>query len=482
VYSAINSLDSPLITEKQDDNAITLPWLIRGKELTEDYVEYPVRYGKRTILTPDAKPLWTKLVCSANDLKDIHELPLAEIISFLVKVGYALDIESNSYVQRAIKLTRDASNLTEPIIRSSYYLMQEMFSIPSLSGMIRPIGYEYLDGWVKKQTVFGEASIKAVGVRTLHIPAGNVPAISALSIINGALTKGDTLIKLPSNDPVTAWAIIKTMMDINPQHPVTKHMSVAYWKGGDSDVEKELIRPTRIEKIVAWGGHFSIAHIKSLIGPGIDLVTLDPKFSISVITKEAFSEDKRWLFAAQRAAQDVGYFNQDACLSSKVIYVETNPENAVQFGKMVYGYLASDQINLSTKPKSYPLALKQELDTIRYLDDFEVYGGEQNEGAVIVSKDYLSKVDFADSLCSKTVNIIPIKKINDMLPAINIATQTIGVYPERAKVMYRDEFIRAGAQRLVTLGGAAKGMIGMPQDGLELSRRMVKWVVDESST
>ncbi|MHA1988402.1 MAG: acyl-CoA reductase, partial [Promethearchaeota archaeon] len=216
MYSAINTLDSPLITEKQDDNVITLPWLIRGKELTEDYVEYPVRYGKRSILTPDAKQLWTELICSANDLKDIHEIPLSEIISFLVRVGYALDNESNPYVKRAIELTNDASNLTEPIIRSSYYLMQEMFSIPSLSGMNRPIGYEYLDSWVKRQTVFGEAAIKAVGCRTLHIPAGNVPAISALSIINGALTKGDTLIKLPSNDPVTAWAIIKTMMDLDP--------------------------------------------------------------------------------------------------------------------------------------------------------------------------------------------------------------------------------------------------------------------------
>ena len=106
--------------------------------------------------------------------------------------------------------------------------------------------------------------------------------------------------------------------------------------------------------------------------------------------------------------------------------------------------------------------------------------GENNEGAVIVSKDYLSKVDFADSLCSKTVNIVPIKSVSDVRSAINVATQTIGVYPENVKVNYRDDFIRAGAQRIVTLGTAARGMIGMPQDGLELARRMVKWVVDES--
>ncbi|OLS26013.1 MAG: hypothetical protein HeimC3_12870 [Candidatus Heimdallarchaeota archaeon LC_3] len=479
MYPVIQSVDEKIVVDRDKDAVITLPWLVRGKEILENMVEYPVRYGKRTILTPDAKLLWSELVCASNNLRDIHELLLSEIINFLVKVGHALNIDSNKYLQRAIDLSIDASNLTEPIIKSSYYMLQELFSIPSLTGMIRPVGYEYMDGWVKRPTSFGEASIKAVGVRTLHIPAGNVPAISALSIINGALTKGDTLIKLPSNDPVTGWAILRTMIDVDPNHPVTKHMSVAYWKGGDTVVEKELINSTRIEKIVAWGGHNSIAHIKSLIGPGIDLVTLDPKFSISVITKEAFMQDN-WNRAARRAAQDVGYFNQDACLSSKVIYVETDPEKAMTFGKMVYNYLTSDSLELSSKPKSYPLALKQELDSIRYLDEFEVYGGDQGEGAVIVSKEYLSKVDFANRLCSKTVNIVPIESISDMLPEINVTTQTIGIYPESVKMNYRDDFIRAGAQRIVTLGGAAKGMIGMPQDGLELARRMVKWVVDES--
>ena len=71
-------------------------------------VEYPVRYGNRTLLTPDAKLLWPELICSSNDLKDIHSTPLSEIINFLVSVGYALNIDENIYLQRAIDLTKDA--------------------------------------------------------------------------------------------------------------------------------------------------------------------------------------------------------------------------------------------------------------------------------------------------------------------------------------------------------------------------------------
>ena len=155
MYTTIGSSDDSLLQENIDDTGITLPWLVRGKELSENFVEYPVRYGKRVLYTPDVKQLWPELICSSNDLKDIHDIPLAEIIAFLVKVGYELNIDTNPYLQHAIELTKDASNLTEPIIKASYHMLREMFSVPSLSGMIHPIGYDYLDGWVKKKTIFG---------------------------------------------------------------------------------------------------------------------------------------------------------------------------------------------------------------------------------------------------------------------------------------------------------------------------------------
>ncbi len=72
-------------------------------------------------------------------------------------------------------------------------------------------------------------------------------------------------------------ALARTMIDIDPNHPITKHISVAYWKGGDELVEREIYRAANIEKICAWGGFASVKHITKYIQPGIDLITLDPK-------------------------------------------------------------------------------------------------------------------------------------------------------------------------------------------------------------
>ena len=61
------------------------------------------------------------------------------------------------------------------------------------------------------------------------------PVVAALSVIRGALVKSDNIIKLPSNDPLTATAILETMRDIDSNHPVIKHFSTIYWKGGDQE-------------------------------------------------------------------------------------------------------------------------------------------------------------------------------------------------------------------------------------------------------
>src|SRR3546814_5944892 len=37
-------------------------------------------------------------------------------------------------------------------------------------------------------------------------------------------------------------AAARTMIDMDPDHPLTRHLSVAYWKGGDEEVEQYLYR------------------------------------------------------------------------------------------------------------------------------------------------------------------------------------------------------------------------------------------------
>ena len=164
---------------------------------------------------------------------------------------------------------------------------------------------------------------------------------ATLTIAQNAITRSDAIIKAPSNDPLTAVAIARTMIDMAPDHPLTRHLSVAYWKGGDAVVEDALYQPRNIEKLVAWGGLASITHIAKYVQPGIDLITLDPKLSSTIIGRQAFADEATMRTVAERLANDIGCNNQEGCVNARVIYVQTGTDaagvaNANRFGAMVY--------------------------------------------------------------------------------------------------------------------------------------------------
>ena len=49
---------------------------------------------------------------------------------------------------------------------------------------------------------------------------------------------------------MTAMALARTLAEIAPNHPLTNHLTVAYWKGGDENIEQQLFRPEHIERLL----------------------------------------------------------------------------------------------------------------------------------------------------------------------------------------------------------------------------------------
>ncbi|MHA2299124.1 MAG: acyl-CoA reductase [Candidatus Hodarchaeales archaeon] len=457
-----------------------IDFIIRGKIYSGNDMEFSSRDGTMIFTVPSPVNLLSKIVLRDHSslVKDFSSTSVQEIINFLAEVGKELDYNRNPLMQEACALSIPFNGLTPSIIEASYRQVPMFFSEPILKTMVEnEIGSRYLDGWVDVPVLAGKAKVRAYGTKALHIIAGNVPLVAALSVIRGALIKSDNIIKLPSNDPLTATAILTTMRDVDKSHPVVRHFSAVYWKGGDQDFEKRLINPYNLEKIVAWGGHNSIKHIKSLVGPGIDLITLDPKFSISIIGDKAFESETSMVIAAFLAANDSAAFNQEACVTSRSHFVKTTPVKASRYSRYLYMFMQEQDPSISTKPKSFPSSLKESIDSLRYMDGFyEVIGGEDGEGAVITSLAG-EPVEFFPSC--KTVNVIPVQDYQEALDCVTIATQTVGVYPETLKDELMDELVARGVQRFVSLGQAAGGGIGLPHDAIEPMRRACKWIVNE---
>jgi Acyl-CoA reductase (LuxC) len=464
--------------------------IIRGKIIDSDLIEFGGRgKGQFRFWSPDPHKFIDQLPLGhPGKLAELYELSFGQICDYLEELGKRLDMKTNPHLQRALEGSYLTAPTTKPIVHHSYKTLHRAFDRTVVNEVVeKTVGVKYLEGWVDTPLADGRiARIRAFGARQLHIVAGNAPMISALTIVRNAVSRSDTIIKSPSNDPFTALAIVRTMVDMAPEHPLTRHISVGYWKGGDEVLERQLYQPHNIEKIVAWGGLSSVKHVTKYIQPGLELISLDPKRSISIIGKEVFASEQNMREAARKLAIDFGSMNQAGCVNSRMAYVESGTsdeglEKLKQFGQYAYDALLQLPEHQSTKPKEYDSELKSNVDAVRMQDDwYHVIGGEDDEGAVIVSL-LPEPVGFSDHLDHRTVNIIPIENMDEVLRACDAYTQTVGIWPEALKEPLRNTLPLYGAQRIISLGFATTSSIGLPQDSIEPLRRALKWIVDEVS-
>jgi len=468
-----------------------VPLIIRGRLIEDAELEFGGRGGDVRFSTADVRKHLGELVLRApSALEDLYCLSFGELLDFMSELGSRLVLERNPHLEAAFELSRRTSGLTDELLRNVYRSLPRLLERRYLETMIeRSVGVRALEGWVEERLPNGaRVAVRAFGARSVHIVAGNNPGVSALTLARVALTRSDAIIKSPSNDPLTANALVRTMVEMAPTHPITRHLSVAYWKGGDAAIEEPLYQPQNIEKIVAWGGLASVRHITRYIQPGIDLITLDPKLSSTIIAAEAFRDEPTMREVAERLAHDVGAGNQEGCVNARVVYIQTGTDEAGlaranRFGQLLLEAIGALPAHVSGPAKRLERELAEELEAVRLAsDEHRVFGGGRG-GAVIVSQSS-EPVDFARLLTNRVANLVPVDDLETPIRSVNAYTQTIGIYPEALKERIRDRLAFHGAQRLVSLGYASNaGVMSLagPQDAIEPLRRMCRWIIDESS-
>ena len=339
----------------------------------------------------------------------------------------------------------------------------------------------------RKPTIDGrDVRIRVFGARTTHVVAGNSPGVSAQTIVRNAITRSDAIIKTPANDPVTAVAILRTMVDLDPDHPLTKHVSAVHWRGGDEVMERVAFTSPNIDKIVAWGGAAGIKHVAQYVGPGVELIALDPKLSVSMLGSDVLTDPELGAEAARRLAMDVGLMNQEGCVNSRVAYLDVERcrrcrrRSARVSQPRCSPRFRSCPSNTAVRLIEFPPRCATRWRIALLTGEPEVVGGGTRDGGVLISWDG-RHVDYLASLAARYVNLVPVRDLASVLEGISSITQTCGVYPPELRESLRDALALAGVQRVVTLGGAAANGDNqtIPQDAIEVLRRMCRWIIDE---
>lgn len=463
-----------------------IPIVARG-EVIEDYeLTFNGRYGAQFMCPDPNKYLSKILLPTRRELEPLYQLSLDEVIDYLVEFGKHWRPETNPHLQWALELTKTFNDVPAQIVGAAVENLPNNFlSRDHLEQMIATVGREHMDGWQPYQRSNGRiSSIRAFGVPTAHVIAGNGPGPAVMTFVRNALIRGYAIVKVPSNELGTSVALARTAIDMAPDHPLTKAFTTVYWRGGDETFENKLYHPRNVERIVAWGGFASIKHIAKYIRPGIDLVTFDPKISRSILGEGTLASEASMREAAIRLADDVGNGNQNGCTNCRVSYAicDGSPESLEKlkrFGQMVFDEIQRLPASVSSEAIHMDSAFQAKVAALAMLDDeYHVIGGDKR-GGIIISLEG-DQVDFADDLKYRTLNIVPVKNYDELLRFITRDVQTVGIYPEHVREELRTTLALHGVQRVTSLGYMREYNASIdPHDGNEALRKMCTWVVAE---
>lgn len=316
-------------------------------------------------------------------------------------------------------------------------------------------------------------SLRAMPTRQLHITAGNAPQIPLISALRLVLTKSAGVIKCPLEVTLPGALMALAAVAAAPEHPLTQHLSVVYWRGGDESVETALFAPGAFDRIVVWGAPEAVASVQAR-ALFTKVICFNPRYGLSLIGREALADEARLRQVAAAAATDVMIYGQQACTASLVQYVEGTPAQAEAYARCLAEALSRwDEL----APPFVPPAIRGQLKRMqRGKFSLGQWHTNQREGAyssgVVVMP---GEVDLLEHPMSRLVVVRPVSDLREALADLNASVSTVGIYPEARRLALRDEAAARGVSNVLPLGQCERVFPGAAQDGMLVLSELVDW-------
>ena len=315
--------------------------------------------------------------------------------------------------------------------------------------------------------------LRAMPTRQLHITAGNSPQIPLLSLIRAIATKSPAVIKLPFGATAPGSLIALAAAVALPNHPLTRHLSVVYWPGGDRKYEDTFFLPTSFDRIVVWGAPTAVISVKER-APFSKVLAFNPRFGLSLIGREAFATGATMHEAAVRAISDSLIANQKACIASQVLFVEGTDEQIISFAREVQSLLKTvdAQIPNHIEPSLRGALRRLQNGGLINADWFtNDVNGQFSSGVVIAKNEF----NVAQHPMCRLLVLRPVRDLREALSGLTHAVSTVSVFPANRKDILRDEIAARGVSNVVTLGESGTGYAGQSHDGMMVLTELVDW-------
>lgn len=174
------------------------------------------------------------------------------------------------------------------------------------------------EGWMED----GRARLKAYPLGVVgHWPAGNIEIQPVLSMTCALLGGNASLVRVPGglNDPTRL--IMGKLEQSDSTRVLTGRVCMLVFDHARRDLQEAMARS--VDGAMIWGGEEAVLQVRGLPFPHwARLAIFGPRISVAAMDADSWSNTQEQESWCRRIARDVWQFDQQACSSPQVLFLE----------------------------------------------------------------------------------------------------------------------------------------------------------------
>ncbi len=415
-------------------------------------------------------------------------------------IQYQMDVSSPAQISDVAARLRRAvldANVTAADVLTIFDAWAKRLDTPELNEIP---GIVFLRMWLRRGTLepiitrelgpnglvggwndTGRAQCKAFPVGIVgHWPAANVAIQPILSMTCALLGGNAALVRIPRDLNELTRILVEKLAESDPDEILMRRIFLVAFDHGRRDLHEAMAQV--VDGAMVWGGREAVLQVRSLPFPHwTRLAVFGPRLSVAAMDTATWTnkdESKAW---CRRLARDVWQFDQQACSSPQVIFLEKDAFHSIaEFAPFLKK--AFEEENRAHPRRNISASLTSAIAHARaswLLED------TAHTAVFPKSPDWTlllgAGADLPQPTQGKTLTVLEVENLLDPIAKFDGNVQTLGLGvsdPEKERLI-ADLAGKCGVDRIVKLGQMHTFV--PPWDGVDLIRPMVRMVRHVSS-
>ncbi len=322
----------------------------------------------------------------------------------------------------------------------------------------------------------GRARLKAYPVGVVgHWPAGNIEIQPLLSMTCALLGGNACLVRIPTGLRDVTSRLVDKLIASDGKNILTSRIRLLSFDHERLDLHRAMAQS--VDGAMIWGGEEAVSSIRSLpFPPWARLAVFGPRISVAAMDSASWSNPATCEALCRRIARDVWQFDQQACSSPQVLFLEKN--DGVSTREFVQALRSAFEAENRAHPReTIEGALTSAICQARAA---WLLRDESNSAVFPATPDWTILVGHGPEIPQptqgKTLTVLEVDDLLAALARLDGNVQTLGLAiadPEKESAIASLAASR-GIDRIVPLG--RMHVFGPPWDGVDLIRIMVRMV------